>query len=32
VNDERFRLSAREIALIFLFWTSLATLSSRRSY
>ena len=27
-NDDRFRLGARELALIFLFWTSLATLSS----
>jgi two-component system LytT family sensor kinase len=27
-QTERFRLGAREIALIFLFWTSLATLSS----
>jgi two-component system, LytTR family, sensor kinase len=27
-NDDKFRLSLRELALIFLFWTSLATLSS----
>lgn len=27
-SDQRFRLSTREIALIVLFWTSLATLSS----
>src|SRR5688572_25614250 len=28
MTRERFSLSAREIALIFLFWTALATLSS----